>query len=263
MYLLALDSETTAMTFNDLHHQQLPLLLCNVWDVASANIAKKLGFTAIGTSSAAIAAARGLDDGEQLSFNDLVQVVAQIKQHCSLPLSVDIEAGYSQNPQTIVDNIQSLNKLGVVGINIEDSVVKQQRELLPTNDFAATLSFIKNQLIQREIEIFINARSDVFLVGCKDAVRLAKQRMQLYIDAGADGIFLPGIEQLEHIEELSKHCSVPLNVMCMPHLANFAQLHAAGVKRISMGNFVFNNMQQHLESQLASIKQSQSFATLF
>jgi 2-methylisocitrate lyase-like PEP mutase family enzyme len=251
------------MTFKDLHHQNSPLLLCNVWDVASAKVAEKLGFAAIGTSSAAIAAARGLADGENLKFAELLQVVRQIKQHCKLPLTVDIESGYSREPQVISEHIVSLNQLGVVGINIEDSVVNSQRKLLPSEEFAATLSYIKQQLGQDQIDMFINARSDVYLLGHKNALELALQRIRLYIEAGADGIFLPGIEQLGQIKALSKACSVPLNVMCMPQLANFTQLQSAGVQRISMGNFLFANMQQHLESQLNSIKQTQSFATLF
>ncbi|GDY25170.1 hypothetical protein AHAT_10600 [Agarivorans sp. Toyoura001] len=84
------------MTFKDLHYQTAPLLLCNVWDVASAQLAEQLGFKAIGTSSAAIAASQGFADGEQMPFDSLYSIVKQIRQHSTLPFTVDIESGYSR-----------------------------------------------------------------------------------------------------------------------------------------------------------------------
>ena len=63
------------MNFKNLHHQDAPLLICNVWDVASAKAAEKLNFKAIGTSSGAIASMLGYIDGEEMSFEELEYIV--------------------------------------------------------------------------------------------------------------------------------------------------------------------------------------------
>ncbi|MDO6687512.1 MULTISPECIES: isocitrate lyase/PEP mutase family protein [unclassified Agarivorans] len=251
------------MTFKDLHYQTAPLLLCNVWDVASAQLAEQLGFKAIGTSSAAIAASQGFVDGEQMPFDSLYSIVKQIRQHSTLPLTVDIESGYSREAKQIAENIKRLSDAGVVGINIEDSVVTQQRSLLNADAFSATISHVKQQLSQQKIDVFINVRSDVFLLNTQDAIEQAKQRIALYTAAGANGIFLPCLEKAEDIQAICEFSELPINVMCMPHLADFTQLQAWGVKRISMGNFLFENMQQHLKTQLNRITLQQSFASLF
>ena len=113
------------MTFQELHEQDKPLIIGNVWDAASAKAAEKLNFNAIGTSSAAIASMLGYDDGEQMSFSELLYIVKRILASTTLPLTVDIEAGYSRDPVEIANYIKTLADLGVVGINIEDSIVAE------------------------------------------------------------------------------------------------------------------------------------------
>jgi len=126
--------------FKDLHYQDNPLLICNIWDGMSTKIADKLGFQAIGTSSAAISNMLGYEDGENMSFSELCYFVKQIRATSPLPLTVDIESGYSREPQEIAENIISLAKLGVAGINIEDSVVNKQRTLIDAGTFAHLLA---------------------------------------------------------------------------------------------------------------------------
>ncbi len=101
------------------------LLLGNVWNVASAKTYQKSGFKAIGTSSAAVAHSLGYEDGEDMPFNALLHIVADISARVDLPLTVDIEAGYARDVNTINTNIKKLADLGVVGINIEDSVIER------------------------------------------------------------------------------------------------------------------------------------------
>ena len=109
--------------FKDMHNMEEPLILCNVWDASSAKLAETHGFLAFGTSSAAIATNLGLEDGENIHFEELLMTVRAIVNSTHLPLTVDIEAGYGETPEAIVNNITKLVKLGVVGINIEDSIV--------------------------------------------------------------------------------------------------------------------------------------------
>lgn len=249
--------------FKELHQQETLLILCNVWDAASAIIAEKLGYQAIGTSSAAIAKSFGKTDGQIISFETLLMVVKQISEVTTLPLSVDIEAGYADTPKEIVENITKLAKLGVVGINIEDSqLINGRRSLVDKHDFSEKLSLVKALLNDANIEMFINVRSDAYIVDAETALPETIERISLYEGAGADGIFLPCLTAADDISKIVTHSALPINVMCMPKLASFDQLQQLGVKRISMGNFVYDNLLAHLEKTLSSIKQQGSFEPL-
>jgi 2-methylisocitrate lyase-like PEP mutase family enzyme len=251
------------MTFKELHLANEPLLLCNVWDVASAKLAEKLQFKALGTSSAAIAHSMGFEDGEQMAFADVYRCVKQITANTSLPLSVDMEAGYSDDPLEVASYLKALAMIGVQGINIEDSKVIKDRRLVKTQDFAEFLGTIIKQLRKQSINLFINTRTDVFLLGHADPVAEASLRIKAYQEAGADGVFVPGIVNESHIKTLVGVSPLPLNVMCMPALADFSSLSTLGVKRISMGNFLYENMQQHLAMKLNEIITAQSFDQVF
>ena len=176
---------------------------------------------------------------------------------------MDIEAGYADTPQKIVDNIAELAKLGIMGINIEDRhLINGRRSLVDMHDFSEKLSQVKVQLNDSNIEMFINVRSDTYIVDAATALPETIERISLYEGAGADGFFLPCFTAADDISKIVANCSLPLNVMCMPELANFDQLQQLGVKRISMGNFVYDNMLAHLENTLLSIKQQGSFKPL-
>ncbi|WP_299246834.1 isocitrate lyase/phosphoenolpyruvate mutase family protein [uncultured Aquimarina sp.] len=251
------------MNFKDLHDQKTPLLLGNVWDVPSTKTAEALGFKAIGTSSAAIASLLGYQDGEEMDFSELLYFVKRISASTHLPLSVDLESGYSRNPKIIAKHIKALADLGVVGINIEDSIVTDKRILLDAEEFANTLTEVHNILLQEHIDVFINVRTDVFLLGDPNPVAATKKRIQLYEQAGARGIFTPGIESESDIREIVTCTELPLNVMCMPNLPDFETLTMLGVQRISMGDFLFDKMYNQLERTTKEIVGQQSFQSIF
>ncbi len=251
------------MTFQQLHQQDKPLLIVNVWDASSANLAEKVGFNAIGTSSAAIAKSQGYEDGEMMGFESLLYVVRRIRENCALPLTVDIESGYGDSSDIILDNIIALASLGVVGINIEDSRVDQERSLVPADTFSALISEVKSGLEQAGVSMFINVRTDTFILNHSNLLEETRKRIALYTAAGADGIFIPCIEKESDIKQVLSQISLPLNVMCMPNLPDFETLNRLGVKRISMGNFVFEYMNTQLESVLSDIQSHGSFSPLF
>ena len=235
------------MKFKNLHYQNEPLMICNVWDVPSTALAEKLGFRAIGTSSFAIASILGYNDGEEMEFSELEYFVERISSVSKLPLSVDLESGYSRRPKKIAENIIRLGNLGVVGINFEDSKVENKRTLLNENEFAKTISEVKELLEKANVDMFLNVRTDTFLLGHSNVIVETKKRIKLYESAGADGIFTPCIEKKTDIEEIVNSTTLPINVMCMPNLPNFDTLEKLGVKRISMGNFLFDKMYSSLE----------------
>ncbi len=252
------------MNFHALHQQAKPLLIANVWDASSAQIAQKVGYEAIGTSSAAIASMLGYTDGEGVIFPELLQIVSRVRAVCDLPLSVDIEAGYGTAPESIVENLAKLAVLGVVGVNIEDSIVIQgHRSLINAEDFATKLLKIKAVLSEMGVEQFINIRTDTFLLGRETAQAETIRRGHLYAAAGANGFFVPGIVQEHDIAAIVESVPLPLNVMCMPELPAFDRLTKLGVRRISMGNFVHAQLQRQLLSTLQNIRTTQSFQSVF
>ncbi|WP_437887629.1 isocitrate lyase/PEP mutase family protein [Phytobacter sp. V91] len=248
------------MNFQALHQQNSPLQLANVWDAGSALAAGHAGYQAIGTSSAAIAAMLGYDDGQNMDFDALLFIVSRIRAVVDLPLSIDLEAGYSETNDGIIENIQRLKNAGVVGINLEDShVVNGERRLDDAATFASTL----RTLVQACPDMFFNVRTDTFLLNHDNALEQTLFRGQLYEEQGANGFFVPCVTQAEHITAIVRDVKLPLNVMCMPELADFVTLASLGVKRISMGNFVHKGMQARLQDMLNTIQLTQSFSDVF
>jgi len=254
---------TTYKKFCDLHHQQTPLILGNVWDVNGAKTFEAQGFDAVGTSSAAIAHMLGYHDGEEMSFSELEYIVKRIIANISIPLSVDIEGGYGRKASEIADNIKQLSDLGVVGINIEDSLVNKDRKLRPIDDFSGSISEIKSYNEKYNINIFVNVRTDPFLLGIANPLEESLKRISAFEQAGADGIFIPGVTNQDEIKAVISASNLPVNVMCMPELPSFQILSDLGVKRISMGNFIHNSLMNDLEIKISKVKAEQSFDCLF
>lgn len=250
--------------FKELHNQPKPLIIGNVWNVRSAKVFEKLAFQAIGTSSAAIAHTLGYEDGEQMPFSDLLFVVERIRKSVLLPLTVDIEFGYGVNASEITSNIIALHKLGVAGINIEDSFIENgQRALKDYSQFLQLLQEIKRLLEQSGVSMFINVRCDAFLLDVPSKLQVALERVGKYEQVGADGVFLPCITDKNDIVKVVSQTILPLNVMCMPDLPDFDTLKKIGVKRISMGNYLNSYAYTSMENIATKILVEQSFSALF
>ncbi|PZR29802.1 MAG: isocitrate lyase/phosphoenolpyruvate mutase family protein [Citrobacter freundii] len=247
--------------FRQLHQQAEPLLIGNVWNAQSAKVFEKAGSKAIATSSAAVAETLGYTDGENMRFEEYLFIIERIIKATSLPLSVDLETGYGDTPAAIAENIKHLSELGVVGVNIEDSVITNgNRRIVDLASFAAKISEVVQLVKTSGIDIFINLRSDVFLLGLPSAKEAAIDRTKLYNNTGVDGLFFPCITDIDDIRTITGISKLPVNVMCMPNLPNFEELKNAGVKRISMGNFVNGTLYRKLEELIRGIEGEQSFA---
>ncbi|MBU2968430.1 isocitrate lyase/phosphoenolpyruvate mutase family protein [Pseudoalteromonas sp. C2R02] len=251
------------MKFKQLHHQNTPLLICNVWDANSAKTAQKLNFKAIGTSSAAIAQMLGYEDGEQMRFDELLFIVKRILASTTLPLTVDIESGYSRDPLVTAGFIKTLSELGVVGINIEDSLVNKSRELINADAFADYLNAVTEQLAKDNVDIFINVRTDTFILGTDNVLEQTIERIKRYETANIDGVFVPCITNISDITAVIESTDLAINVMCMPELPNFEVLEQLNVNRISMGNFLFDSLAADLESKIIDVLEAKSFAPVF
>lgn len=222
-------------TFRALHIAGTPLLLANAWDAATARVVEQAGASAVATSSAAVANVLGYADGGALPRDEMVAAVRRIARVIARPLSADIEAGYGATPEAVADTVELVLDAGAVGINLEDG--SDPPELL-----AAKIRAARARAQQRGLDLFINARTDVYLRGLASGERAAEEtlrRLQLYRDAGADGAFVPLLVELAQIRAIGAACAMPLNVMVVPGLADVATLAAAGVARISLGGGAF------------------------
>ena len=249
--------------FLALYQKDNPLLLGNVWDAQSARIMEAAGYEALGTSSSAVAGTLGYKDGENMTFDELLFMAERIVRSVNIPVSVDMEGGYSRNADEIIDHIEKIHDIGAVGINLEDSVANEQREILPLEEFAQTLQTIKNGLKEREINIFLNIRTDPFLLKLPSPLQESIQRISAYEKSGADGIFVPGIVSREDIREVTQSTKLPVNVLCMPNLPSFDILKEEGVKRISVGGFLYHHLVGFTEDMVKRVQSEGSFQSLF
>lgn len=220
-----------------LHVKGNPLILYNAWDAGSAGAIQDAGSPVIATGSWAVAAAQGYVDGESMPFAFVEEVVARIVATVDVPVTVDIEGGYSDDPEVCAANVARLIDRGVVGINFEDRIVHGSG-LHDVDAQCSRIATIRAMADARGVPLFINARTDVFLgTGIKPPAGMdeAKERGAAYARAGASGFFVPGLVDLSAIRELSNTVDLPLNVMVMPGLPDARELANAGVARISYG----------------------------
>lgn len=250
-------------TFLQLHHQPTPVLIGNVWDVVGAKIFEQKGFKALATSSAAVARTLGYEDGEQMPFDLLLMMVERIIKNINVPLSVDMEGGYSRSIPGIIQNIERLYALGAVGINIEDTAKDGTRQMMPLDEFQAIINTIANYLAANNMQMFINARTDALLHKLPSPITETIKRAKAYENAGATGIFVPFLDDTEDIVAVVQSTSLPVNVFVTPHLPSFGVLAALGIKRISMGGALQKNAAASLEKAITTIQQEQSFRSLF
>jgi 2-methylisocitrate lyase-like PEP mutase family enzyme len=241
--------------FYQLHHQDKPFVLANAWNVKSAQIIEQCGYEAIGTSSGAISNSLGYPDGEKIPFGELLYMVQRIKACTTVPLSVDLERGYTDNPDELIENIQRLVDIGVAGINLEDV---QGEEL-----FLKKLGWIKAHLVKTGQHLFINARTDGFLLKQESPLEKTIKRAKLYQDAGADGLFVTAVSDTATIKAITASTTLPVNVVGSPKLSSFKALSECGVRRISMAVLLYKSTYSQLERLAKEVNGEESLAPLF
>lgn len=252
---------TPYQKFKALHASSELFLLPNAWDARSAIMFQENNFPAVATSSAAVANSLGYEDGENMTFDDYTFVIRRILSSINVPLTVDIETGYGTTDLEIAENVLHLADLGVAGINIEDSVIqKAGRALKDAAAFAKTISFIKNKLKARGVDLFINVRCDTYILNIDNKQQETAKRLKLYSEHGADGIFLPFISNEKDIAAALQHTTLPLNVMCVPNLPDFDALTKLGVKRVSMGPFMFHKVYSEINQLSKAILTTKTFS---
>ena len=216
-----------AASFRDLHFASTPLVLPNAWDVPSALAFVDAGFVAVGTTSFGVVASRGHPDGARHSMQANVRLAAALASLDCL-VSIDIEDGYADDPEAVADYVA---RLDVAGVNIEDS---SSEALIGPEAHAAKVAAVKS----RCPGVFVNARVDTYWLGQDAALQPTVDRARRYVEAGADGIFVPGVADEDTVRELCAVIDRPVNVLASPDVSahTFADW---GVRRVSTGSLPY------------------------
>lgn len=221
--------------FRNLHRGPDLLRLPNAWDAGSARLIESLGAKAIATTSAGVAWSRGYPDGDALPAEPLLATAREIARVIRVPLTVDIEGGYSDDPAAVALLVKRLIDAGAVGINIEDGTGSP--DLL-----CAKIEAVRRSAARAGVDLFINARTDVYLAGLASGDAAAEEvarRAERYRAAGCDGLFVPTLAERSAIGAIASAIDpLPLNLMLVPGLPAGDVLQTLGVRRLSTGSAI-------------------------
>ncbi|SFR79292.1 2-Methylisocitrate lyase, PEP mutase family [Agromyces sp. CF514] len=239
----------TPAEFAARHRPGTPLLLPNAWDVASAYRLVALGYDAIATTSLGVAVANGLHDGAGEAATETMRLAERLTA-AGIGVTVDIESGFSDDPDEVARFVRRLSELGVLGVNLEDA--DATGALIDPELAAAKVAAV----VAAAPELYVNARTDVFWLGAGDSEAdresSAIARAKRYVAAGASGVFVPGTMPIEVIARIAGEVVAPLNVLPQPGVP-FAGLAAAGVARVSTGSALFRAALGAIEDALGSM----------
>lgn len=221
----------TESAFADLHRGPGPLLLPNAWDRASSALFAEAGFRAVATTSLGVAAAAGLPDGAGVTREQTLRIARMLGGDGRYLLSVDAENGYSDDPAEVAAFCAELAAAGAVGVNLEDG--EPGGTLTDAARHAAKIAAVK----QSVPGLFVNARTDTHWLHTRQDE--TSERLRAYRDAGADGVFVPGLGAPDEISALTSSIDLPLNTLYRPGGPSIAELGELGVRRVSLGSLAF------------------------
>jgi 2-methylisocitrate lyase-like PEP mutase family enzyme len=233
------DQTRKAEHFRALHKSGKPLVLFNIWDAGSAKAVAAAGAKAIATGSWSVANANGYADGERIPLTLAIDNLRRIVAVTALPVTIDLESGYGDAPELVGKTVALAIDAGAIGCNLEDSFPADGR-LRETVDQAHRIRQARQTSDASHIHFFINARTDVFFQRPPEQhgdamVVEAIERARAYAEAGADGLFAPGLADIILIARLAKESPLPLNIMVGDATPPVPVLAKHGVARVSYG----------------------------
>ena len=210
-----------------------PLILFNAWDAGSAQAVAAAGAKAIATGSWSVAAANGYDDGEGLPRELAIANLQRIVRAVELPVTIDLEGGYGRTPEAVAETVRLAAEAGAIGCNLEDRIVDGSSGLYSIEEQSARLSAAR----AAAPEFFINARIDHFLQAKphehEGLIDAALERGRAYAEAGADGLFVPGLINERLIARYCVEAPLPVNIMVWPGTPPLRRIAELGASRIS------------------------------
>ncbi len=232
-----------AETFLKFHHDKDILVLLNSWDIGSSRLIEACGFKAIATTSMGIAASLGYPDCQVIQLPEMIEAITGIVHGVQVPVTVDIEAGYGNNVDEIIESVKRIIATGIVGINIEDSI-DLNPVLIDEMEFCGRISAIRALSDSQGFHLVINARTDSFYTSSgsqREKLIESIRRGNKYREAGADCIFVQPVWERETISTLVKEINAPINILANPGIGaglppSVRELQDLGVARLSLGS---------------------------
>jgi 2-methylisocitrate lyase-like PEP mutase family enzyme len=234
-----MDQRAKAERLRGLHVPGNPLVLLNAWDAGSAAVIAKAGAGAIATTSAGAANALGYPDGQLVTLEQMLSMVAPIVAAVDLPVTADMEAGYGDSPDDAAATARGLVEVGGVGLNLEDTADVGDEPLLPIDAFVAKIAAVKATGDATGVPLVLNARTDVYIgqVGDPETrLQRAVERARAYLEAGADCVFVPAVADAATIGALVEQISGPVSILAGPGSPTLEELANLGVARVSVGS---------------------------
>ncbi|MBC9912756.1 isocitrate lyase/PEP mutase family protein [Chitinophaga varians] len=232
-----------AEKFLKLHHDEEILVLLNSWDIGSSRLIEACGYKAIATTSMGMAAALGYPDCQVMQLPEMIDIVTGIVKVVQAPVTVDIEAGYGNHLDEIIDSVKKIIATGIVGINIEDSI-HLSPTLIDERAFCERIAAIRSLSDSLGFHLVINARTDSFYTSSgstQEKLAASIRRGNKYREAGADCIFVQPVWEKELIATLVKEINAPINILSNPTIGegvppSVRELQDMGVARLSLGS---------------------------
>jgi 2-methylisocitrate lyase-like PEP mutase family enzyme len=222
----------------ELHQAPQLLVLPNVWDALGARMLEGLGYPAVATASASMAYSMGYRDGQNITFDAMVEAVRRVASAVDVPVTADIEAGYAEDPEELASNMRRILEAGAVGINLEDS--RMDGDLLSSIPAQQErLRAVRAMADEEGVPLVINARTDVYLrkITGSDEHRLdrAIDRARAYQEAGADCFYPILLDDLAALKAIRDATGALINVYGSATTPSVRQLEDAGIARLSLG----------------------------
>src|SRR5512136_263223 len=241
--MVSIVQKEKAELFLKYHHNKEILVLLNSWDIGSSKLIEASGYKAIATTSMGIAASLGYPDCQVIQLSEMIEVITGIVNGVQVPVTVDIEAGYGNNLNEIIDSVKKIIATGIVGINIEDSI-DLNPVLIDETEFCERISAIRALSDSLGFHLVINARTDSFYTSSRsprENLSESIKRGNRYREAGADCIFVQPVWDRETISTLVKEIDSPINILSNPGIGSglppsVSELQDLGVARLSLGS---------------------------
>jgi len=249
-----------------LHGGPRVLVLPNAWDVASARVLEELGYPAIATTSAGVAFALGYPDGQRISRDEMLEVVARIARAVRVPVTADMESGYGTTLSEMADTAKAIVAAGAVGLNFEDVTGDTESSQVDTELQVQKIRAIREASAALGVPLVMNARTDVYLMPIgPEATRFDRsvERLRAYRAAGADCVFAPGVADRGLIEKLVKAVAAPLNILASAGCPPIPELEKLGVRRVSIGSGVMRSALSQVRRVGKELLEKGTYASVF
>lgn len=215
-------------------HSSGCFVMPNPWDAGSARALEQMGFKALATTSAGLAWTLGRADG-QVTLDQTLEHLRVVVDAVRVPVNADFEGGYAVDPAEVGENVKLAAGTGIAGLSIEDSSGDAADPLFEFGLAVERVGAARRAIDDSGAGIVLTGRSEGFVVGRPDIDETIR-RLRAYAEAGADCLYAPRLDRIEHVEAIIAAVSpTPVNLLINAPFTTVAEAAQLGVRRISVG----------------------------